>query len=216
MRRAGRRRTLVVLAALVAAVLLAGCGLISGLRDTRDALEEAGFTDPSVHVSTSGDHDSVRVRVTHAILSTDATPVRDSAARVVWVTFPWRFDSLFVELRGVDPSPGIPFRYADLADHFGPRPAGLDRHTYHHEVRRIVVLAVIGVGAAGLVFVAAVVLVIVLVVRHNRRRRALASAWQPQWGQPQWGQPQWGQPQWGQPPPPPGAWAPPRDPPKTN
>jgi len=203
----GKRVTVLGGLLVCVALLLGGCGLISGLQDTEDALTAAGFVDPSVHVHTSGDRDSVEVRVTHPIFSTDATPVRAAAARAVWDVFPWRFEVLYVELRAVDPSPGVAYPYAALQSRFGPRPPRLDRHTYHHELRHVVVIAVVAVGAAGLVFVTTVVVVIVLVVRHNRRRRAAAV---PAWGQPQWGQPQWGQ--WS-PSPPPGAWTPPRDPP---
>ncbi len=193
-----RPRWLVTLA--LAAVVLAGCSLATGVAHTVSRLNDAGLRDSSLNV-TGGDV-VVRFTADAAAAPEEVDAQVREAARIVWENLPLRVNSVEVFPRGVDAS-ARGYSRGDLELAFGPRPAGLDRGA-----RDIARSVAIGVGIGSLVLLAVVVAIIVLVVRSTRRQRAQpAGGYQGGWPPPGYPPPPGG---WQQPgyPPPPGGWQP--------
>ena len=103
------------------------------------------------------------------------------AARVVWTSFPLRFDLVRVELLGTTLDSGTAvttYTYSEMAEIFGPRDPELDEKELGDDVVRAGLGVAIVLVVGGLLFTAAIVLAIIFGVRASRRR---ASATPPPW-----------------------------------
>ncbi|HUE58608.1 MAG TPA: hypothetical protein VMO88_03425 [Acidimicrobiales bacterium] len=187
----------------VMAVLLGGCGPITSMYDTQQALRDAGYQSVSVSFNyRNADEVKVSVTVNAAPSATNANDV----AGIVWQKFHERFSLLALTVHGSGPALTRDYSYADLVSLFGPRNPAYDRTSLSSATNRLGVIAIIVV----VVLIAAVVFIVVMVTRRRRRRRP------PSWpaGGPPWmqGGPPWmqGGPQWmqGGPPPGGGPWQP--------
>jgi hypothetical protein len=167
---------------VVVAVVLAGaCNTTKGLFNADLALRRDGFGGVNVSFRSTNGEERVLVRASSGPV--EKGDVDLEAARVIWTTFPFRFDQIEVK---VGSSPVRVFFPVDLERQFGPRPAGYDDHTIKYDVVHSARTIGLIVGIAGLIVVAGVVLTIVVVVRHRRMRPP-----QPWYGPP--GQPGWPQ-----------------------
>jgi len=167
---------------LVLTVVLAGaCNTTKGLFDADLALRRDGFSGVTVSFRSTDGQERVIVRASSGPVEKGNVDVE--AARVIWTTFPFRFDQIEVKVGG---TPTRVFFPVDLQRQFGPRPAGYDDHTIKSDVVHSARTIGLVVGVLGLIVVAGVVLTIVLVVRHRRKRPP-----QPWYGPP--GQPGWPQ-----------------------
>ena len=203
-RTATRWRVLVL--AVMAAAVLAGCDLATGTVRTATELEKAGIDNPSL------DYDGGTARLNY---DADSNPLevrteQDTAARIIWTNLPFRIDRIVITSDGGAFPTRREYPRSVLEGALGPRPANLDR-----SVEDIAQRAAWIAGIVGFVVLALIVLVVVLVVRAVRRRPAAQPVgWPPgpagpagpqPWGQQGWSQP--GPPAqqqgWGQPAPPP-------------
>ena len=181
-----RRRFLlpVVTVAALMAVLLSGCGPITSMYDTQQALRDAGYQSVSVSFNYRN-ADEVKVSVTVNAAPSD-TNARDVAG-IVWQKFHERFSLLAVTVHGSGPALTRDYSHADLVSLFGPRNSAYDRTSLSSATNRLSVIAIIVV----VVLIAAVVFIVVMVTRGRRRRRP------PSWpaGGPPWmkGGPPWTQ-----------------------
>jgi hypothetical protein len=193
LRTAGRWRAPALLAA---AVLLAGCELVTGTVETASELERAGIQHPNLNY----DGGTATLEYDADPDPAEAAAEQDRAAAIIWRNLPFRIEEIVVTPSGGDiPSRG--WSRAELEQTLGPRPADLDR-SLEDIARQATLIA----GLVALVLLLLIILVIVLVVRAVRRRPTPqpAGAW-PQGGPQPWGQQGWGQPPppgYGQPPPP--------------
>ena len=167
-----RRRSVVALAVVAAVLLLAGCTTISGLIDTENALERAGYTDVDVGASSDNGFDRIEVVVRPTSTETSDADEAEGAAEVVWTTFPLRFDLVRVELLRPDEYTTT-FTYSEMREIFGARSPDLDDKELGDEFVKAglgiaIVLVVGGVFAIG-----AVVLAIVFGVRASRKRKSV-------------------------------------------
>jgi hypothetical protein len=165
---------LAVALAVVGLVLLAGCTTIRGLIDTENALGRAGFTEVDVNFSSNNGFDQVEVGLrppSRELTDTDADA--REAARVVWTTFPLRFDLLRLELLGPGQPDIITYTYSELEEILGPRPPGLDDKELGDDVVRAGVGVAVVLAIGGLLFTVAVVLAIVFGLRASRRRKSV-------------------------------------------
>ena len=154
------RAALAGLAALT--VLATGCGRAEGVRDTRRALERAGYTQVDVTVRSGGGID---------VVSVDAVgPDAERATQIVWTTVPVRFDQLVVSV-GTFVSADS---YEALVERFGPRNPDLDRRQISDQVVRdgLDLMLLLTLGAV--LSVAGVVTLGLLVVRTARGRGTVA------------------------------------------
>lgn len=199
-RPAPRRARLVLVLALVALALLAGCSTIGSLTGLTEDLEDEGFTRVRPNIDQSDP--STLVVAADPPDDTTIEEAQTQAAEIVWTRFPRRIGGLRVTIDGE----GREWTYAELEDELGPRPDGLDSQgDLGDEVNRIAVFGVIGILLAGVLGIGLVGLVVLLVVRSNRRSaasgpRPLPRPWMPP-GVPGGGT------QAGTPVPPPGGWA---------
>jgi hypothetical protein len=204
-RTAGRWRALALLAA---AVVLAGCDLVTGTVETASELERAGIQNPNLNY----DGGTATLEYDADPDPAEAAAEQDRAAAIIWRNLPFRVEEIVVTASGGD-VPSQDYSRAELEQTLGPRPADLDR-----SVEDIARQATLIAAVVALVLLLLIILVIVLVVRAVRRRPTPqpAGAWPqgapPPWGQPGQSQPGWGRPGWGQPPPP-GSGQPPPPPP---
>ncbi|HVF06879.1 MAG TPA: hypothetical protein VNA20_18725, partial [Frankiaceae bacterium] len=179
------------LAAFVAVLLLVAgtaCGALDAALDTEDALEAAGFRDPSVSWYSTDGVEYVTVDWWAEAELGDALEEESAAlAGVVWREAPVYFD--YVETNAMDAAGeylegGVrEYPRAMLESRYGPRPAGLDRDIAElFNVRGFVttLLTLLVVGGA------VTTLIVALVVRSSRRRREQApvAGWGPA---PAWG-----------------------------
>ena len=190
----------VVIALLVAMVGVAGCGVISSMVDTEQALQAAGYQSVSVHYSFPGSGDRVDVHVSVAAPPTQGD-VRDVAS-VVWHHLQNRFRILNVSVRGTGSGGGqvasASYSFPALQALFGPRNPSWNSTSIRQSAEHLGFAILAGIGLIG----AVVAVVAVVMTRRNRRRRS-------PWG----GGPPWsgggGAPMWPPPPgPPPGYWSP--------
>lgn len=116
-----RPRRLAFLLLATAALTLPGCGFagsLDALRDTDAALESVGFIDPRVTPEVDADTRDVYAVVYERGPSIDATADRETAARIVWSTLPYRVSALNVAK--------MTMSRRELEATFGPRPSRLD------------------------------------------------------------------------------------------
>jgi hypothetical protein len=215
MTRSVSRSWRVVALAVLAALLLTGCGAVRAVRRTQDALAAAGIRDPHVGFDSVNGRDTVTVTYRpSSIEGIQAESLR--AAEVIWRVAPVRFDQVRTIARG---GPTYEYERSALALEFGPRDAELDKDPADLiNVRGLVLGGVAVLLVGGL----AIVLIIVLVVRSRRSRTpVMAGGWSappPGSGWPQAPPPGSGWPPpppgagWQQPPPPPSAPGDPNDP----
>jgi hypothetical protein len=161
-----RRVGLALLAVVLAAGLLAGCGTVSALVDTTNALRSAGYSSPNVSIDAN--NDAIDVSVAAAVAPTP-TVARD-VARVVWNSFHERFDVLDVTVHGSGPDVTASYSFDQLVQLFGARPAAWNRTSVRSGALQAGVVTIVVVA----VVVALAVVVVVLALRHRRSRRALA------------------------------------------
>lgn len=155
-----RRRRLAL--ALAAALVLAGCGRAEGVRDTRRALEDAGYRNVDIDLRTGAGLGVARVD------AAPGGPAVETAAGVVWRTLPVRFDQLIVTL-GDQVST---FGYEELAGQFGPRDSSLDGKQVDEQVVRSGLRLMLLLSAGALLSVGFVVVTALAVVRATKRARA--------------------------------------------
>jgi hypothetical protein len=174
-------------AALLVALLATGCGAIDALLDTEQALEDAGFRNPSLDWYSENGVERLVVSW-RASAETEEALTEESlqAAGVLWRKAPIYFDVAETDpsvLFATDAfSTRRTFARTDLERAFGPRPEGLDQSAADlFNVRGIL----IGVAAVVTLGLALIVLIIVLLVRSGRRRRAAAAyGYYGSWGPP--------------------------------
>jgi hypothetical protein len=172
-----------VVGALLAAALLTGCGLVTGLIHTQTQLEQAGYGNAEVNFRTAG---AVTTVVVTANRSPTAGPTQaKGAAAVVWHTLPGSFQRLQVTIRGART---VVYNEAALEAMFGQRPGTLDQQSLSGEAANSGA-AILAVAIVVLLLVAVAVVVLVVVVRRRQRkaqrsRTALLMATIPQelWG----------------------------------
>ena len=169
--------------ALLAAALLTGCGLVTGLIHTQTQLEQAGYGNAEVNFHITG-------AVTTVVVTVDRSPTAGpaqakGAAAVVWHTLPGSFQRLRVTIRG---SRTVVYNEAALEAMFGQRPGTLDQQSLSGEAANSGA-AILAVAILVLLLVAVAVVVLVVVVRRRQRkaqrsRTALLMATIPQelWG----------------------------------
>jgi hypothetical protein len=180
---------------LVASSLLglAGCGTVTTLIDTQNALHAAGYQ--SVSVSPQPRTNSLDVQVTVSA-PPGAANSRDVAS-IVWRTFHDRFDYAEITVHGQGPALVREYSFLQMEKEFGARNPAWNRTTVKSGTLRVGVTVAVGI----VVVVAAVIGVVLMVRRRNRR---------PRWpGGPRPGTPPGTPPAWGPPPGPPPAWGPP-------
>ena len=165
--RSGRRRTstrtLLIAVTGLLCVLLAGCGAVTTLIDTTQALRDAGYQSVSVsfHLG-SGDEVDVSVKVSAPATTADV----EAVARVVWNKFHERFQWLHVTVHGSAGTTAFRvYAYSDLVTMFGPRNPAWDRTTISSATTRLGAYVI-----AGLVVAGGVVAVVAVVVTRRRRR----------------------------------------------
>ena len=154
------RRSLVL--ALAAALALAGCGRAEGVRDTRRALEGAGYRHVDIDLRTAGGLGVARVD------ADEGGPAVETAAGVVWRTLPVHFDQLIVTLGDQVAT----FGYQELAAQFGPRDSSLDGKQVDEQVVRSGLKLMLLLSAGALLSVGFVVATALAVVRAAKRARA--------------------------------------------
>lgn len=182
-------------------VLLGGCSTVRAFTELDDALSDAGFSSTQVNVAAG---DPVTLTVKADAPSGDSTEeAHDEAARVVWESFPLRFEEARITVDGERRT----VTSAVLQERFGDRPAGLEEGSLSDEVNRLGIGLVVGVVVAGLLAVVVVGVVVLLVVRRRRRAAQpvppISTGGPPPWAPP----PELTGPGPG-PTPPPGGWRP--------
>jgi hypothetical protein len=164
-----RRRLAVVVVALVAAVLLAGCGgAIGSLIRADQALVNAGYTSVQVTPTTgpgSSTDGSVDVRASLGAAPTTAD-VRQ-VTRIIWEDVRVRFDDVEITLHGGGKTVHATASFAQLQQQFGARNPAWNTTTLHKSVTDLGLFVV----AAFVVVAGVVVVIVVLAVRRSRRRR---------------------------------------------
>jgi hypothetical protein len=176
----------VAVAALLA-TLLGGCGPISALIHTQQALTNAGYQSVSVNFNV-GNQDQIKVSVT--VNATPSATNSDDVAHVVWDKFHERFSLLSVTVHGSGPAFQRDYSYSDLVSLFGPRNPAYDKTSVSSATQQLGLIVVIVI----VVLILGVVLTVIMV---RRRRRGRTPPWTP------------GGPPWTQGGPPPGGGAPP-------
>lgn len=155
-----RRRRLVL--ALAAGLALFGCSRAEGVKDTRRALEGAGYRHVAIDLRTGGGLGVARVN------ADGGGPAAETAAGVVWRTLPVRFDQLIVTLGDQVAS----FGYEELTRQFGPRDPSLDGEQIDEQVVRSGLKLMLLLSAGAVASVGLVVVSALAVVRATRRARA--------------------------------------------
>ena len=153
-----RRRLALALAAMLA---LTACSRAEGVKDTRRALEGAGFRNVDIDLRAGSGVGVARV-------GTASGPAPDTAAKLVWETLPVRFDQLIVAVGDVT----APFSYEDLAGRFGPRDPSLDGKQIDEQVVRSGLRLMLLLSAGALLSVGFVVVTALAGLRAVRRARA--------------------------------------------
>jgi hypothetical protein len=164
------RRRLGLVAALLAGgvLLLAGCGTLSAVIDTEQALRDAGYQSVSVGLTSGGDTVTATVSVSAPPTNADLTNV----AEIVWHHVHLRFSDVRVTVHGSGQTLRQQYTFDELQAMFGARNPSWNKTTVRQSAEYLG-LAVIG----GVVVVGAVVVGVVIVVARRRRRRA-----PPRWG----------------------------------
>ncbi len=169
---------------VLAAIVLAGCGFLSGANKTRTSLQHAGYRNVGVNIqSGSGTPRDGLVNITYSAGPTgDDNRDAYNAARVVWETFGYRFGALAITKTSggcagpfcVSHNTGLGAEtYQQMLAQFGPRPANLD--TKSADNAQPFPIWIIPVGL--LVVVVAAIAVIVVVVVRKRRHPRLPPPW---------------------------------------
>jgi hypothetical protein len=186
-----RKGPAAVLLAALLAMLLTGCGMLADQQELGKQLAADGYAEARVLAKTGSGHDTVTV-TTAAHPRRSGEQALEGAAKIVWDTYPVRFDELQLKVGAEEGS----IDHAGLVALFGPRKPALDQQSVGDEIGGT--FATVGIVVlVGLVLgMALIVLLVVLLVRRSRRRVPGPPPWQP--GPPPGPQP------W-QPGPPPGA-----------
>jgi hypothetical protein len=123
---------------LVLALAVAGCAAIGAALQTSSALQGAGYQDVSVNVATGSGSPAgwlVSVSYSSGPAGNDQSDAQ-RAEKIVWDTFPGRFESLAIikesggcagPICATHSNEVASATYAQLAARFGPRPHGLDK-----------------------------------------------------------------------------------------
>lgn len=171
-------------AALLALLVLSGCGALGALDSTRKALRAGGYDVRGINYTSSDAGSTLTVTWRPRARSREELAQEEhNVAVVVWGITPFRFDLLkLVEVRiavpGFSSSEFELFPHEQLVAELGPRPRGLDDTSFadHIDVRATVAV----VAAIGLVGLGAIVLIVVLVIRTRRPRAPYPpQAWWP-------------------------------------
>jgi len=167
----GRRRGFVGALALVA-VVLGGCGVLSGINSTSSDLSSSGYTNPDItFVTPPGGPSTVVVTVDGQGPASGpaATPIDEQTrgvATVVWQQLPGHFDRLRVVVRGRGT---IIYTHADLESMFGARPGSLDSSSVSTELQGNGTGKVLGYGLLVALLAVTIGLIGLIVRRANRR-----------------------------------------------
>jgi hypothetical protein len=170
------KRALGVLAAVVLALALGGCGTVRSTIDVYRTMRDSGYQNINVRFNANNSSDTIVVRASGG----PSEDPEGKAAQIVWERFRFKFDQVDVRINGRERQL---FSRSELQARFGPRPAGMDRDLTKDVFRTIGIVAAVAV-----VFMGAVALVIVLAIRSSRRRRPPAPPLPPGWYPPP---PQW-------------------------
>jgi hypothetical protein len=171
--RRGRRGAATGALLAAAVLLLASCTTIRGLIDTEEALEGAGYTEVDVGFDSANGFDRVEVTLRPPSAEGGAEAQAEEAARIMWTSFPLRFDLLRIELLGSFEGPSTTtYTYGEMTEIFGPRPAELDDKELGDDVVRTGVVIAVVLAVGGLLFLGALTLAVVFAVRAGRRRKA--------------------------------------------
>lgn len=166
---------MVLLALVLAAVVVAGCGAYDVLNGLSHDLSDEGFGNVAVTVE-PGTETTALVVVADSPSGENAESGQDLAAEVVWTEFPRHFERLRVVIDGQRREYGRD----DLERSLGARPDGLDdQGDLTDEWNRVAMTTLFGVLAAGVVGLLAVSVLVIFLVRRNRRQRAIRPAWPP-------------------------------------
>lgn len=175
----GAGRAPVALLTLLAALLLAGCSLVSANLQIREILSKQGVEPENFTVETTNGETTLIVGYHTAASGPDG--VADESRKVaetLWKEAPVGFDVLTMQPTGSADLDDISLDASELEREFGPRPEGAGGDMTGGLFRDLAVFAGIGL----LLFIGLVVLIIALVVRARRKRRManpLPGAWQP-------------------------------------
>jgi hypothetical protein len=153
-----RRRLALALAAVLA---VAGCSRAEGVKDTRRALEGAGYQGVDIDLRAGSGIGIARVDAASG-------PAPETAARVVWETLPVSFDQLIVAVGGAT----TPFSYEELTGRFGPRDSSLDGKQIDEQVVRSGLRLMLLLSAGALLSVAFVVVTAHAGIRAIKKARA--------------------------------------------
>jgi predicted small secreted protein len=156
------RRRRAVLALVLVAVAVAACGRAEGVRDTRRALENAGYRQVEVDLRAGSGIGVARVD------TAPGGPAPETAARVIWETLPVTFDQLIVAVGGAT----TPYSYEELTGRFGPRDPSLDGKQIDEQVVRSGLKLMFLLSAGALLSVGFVVVTALAGVRALKRARA--------------------------------------------
>ncbi|MCO1582376.1 hypothetical protein M8C13_42170 [Crossiella sp. SN42] len=170
--RPGRRPGPRAFVAVLCALLLAGCAGLTELVKLGGRLEQAGLAQ--VSTQHSSDNGLVRLRVQAQLKDprADAEAAGQSAAKVVWDTYPRRVDELEIALNG---RLVLRASHAELTDRLGERNPQLEETTgdgdlgFWLPVVLILLAVLLAGGLTGLL----------LWLRHRRQRRAAVAAQRP-------------------------------------
>ncbi len=200
----------VAVGAVVALLVLAGCGTISAFVDLGTALQEAGFTEVNVNIDSRSEGDTLLIRA-GAPPGSGVEDAQQRAARIAWTQFPRRFERLRVRIDGQERT----YERAELERLYGPRQRDLDEEKLDEDVRRMGVGVIVGLAVGGVLCVGLIILVVVLVTRSSRRRSSPPAPWAPSGPGPGYGPPPGYAPPpgYGPPPAPPPSGPPPKTPP---
>jgi hypothetical protein len=149
-------------AATLCALLLAGCGRAQGVKDTRRALEDAGYREVDIELRAARGIGVARVA------AAPGGPPADTAAGVVWKALPVRFDQLIVAVGEASTA----FSYEELTGRFGARDPSLDGKQVDEQVVRSGLRLMLLLSAGAILSVGAVVLTGLAVIRSTRRARS--------------------------------------------
>jgi hypothetical protein len=148
--------------ALVAVLILAGCGRAQGVSDTRRALEDAGYREVNVDLRAASGIGIARVD------TAPGGPAPETAAKVVWETLPVSFDQLIVAIGGAR----TPFSYEELTGRFGPRDTSLEGKRIDEQVVRSGLKLMLLLSAGALLSVGFVVVTALAGIRAIKKARA--------------------------------------------
>ena len=173
-------RTVPVVCGLLLLLVVSGCSFLSGIRPTASSLQDAGYQDVGVNISTGSGapaNGAIDVSYGRGPTGNDQQDARH-AEQIVWDSLRYRFGGLaIVKTSGGCTGPVCvsssdvldSVTYAQLAARFGPRPPGLDATSAAHAISVPRWAPEAGLAVLLIVTVA----VAALVMRSRKRRSAL-------------------------------------------